>query len=75
MSELSDVTKDAYEAFLLAYPRELERHVVHYAFPPVLTHNDFTLGEWPQSVVASKSLAVPEYDPPIVESHYRIMAR
>ncbi len=51
-----EVTKDEFDAFAKAYPRPLERSVTAICEPPQLSYNDFTLGDWPKSVVASVSL-------------------
>jgi hypothetical protein len=50
---LKKVTRAEHDAFLAAYPRKLERDVVRFFEPPLIQHNDFTLGKWPESVVAS----------------------
>lgn len=41
--------------FLDTYPRKLERDVLAICEPPRVQFNDFTLGNWPQSVVAQHS--------------------
>lgn len=48
-------TKYEFDAFIAAYPRKLVRDVACFYDPPLVTFNDFTLGKWPQSVVASYS--------------------
>jgi hypothetical protein len=50
------VTYAAFKTFVEAYPRKLERDVFGAYEPPLVTYNDFTLGNWPESVVASCSL-------------------
>lgn len=49
------VEVSAFNEFLSAYPRPLERDVVRFCDPPLIQYNDFTLGDWPHSVVASHS--------------------
>jgi len=50
------VTKEEFDKFIQAYPRELLRDVFHANEPPIVTYNDFTLGDWPDSVVAAYSV-------------------
>ena len=52
MRALREVSREQYLEFRLNYPRKLERDVYSVAEPPVVTDNDFTLGDWPESVVA-----------------------
>jgi len=47
------VTPEEFDNFLLAYPRPLDRHLTAICEPPQISYNDFTLGNWPDSVVAS----------------------
>jgi hypothetical protein len=49
---MKPVTKEEFEKFILSYPRPLDRDVAQMCEPPVVTYNDFSLGVWPQSVVA-----------------------
>lgn len=51
------VKKPAFDAFVAAYPRPLVRDVFGAYEPPLLTYNDFTLGDWPASVIARVQLA------------------
>lgn len=46
--KLKTVSKEDCLAFVRAYPRKLERDFGPFGF----TWNDFTLGSWPDSVVA-----------------------
>ncbi len=46
-------TYEEIEAFIKTYPRKLERDVFGAYEPPLVTYNDFTLGVWPESVIAS----------------------
>ena len=41
--------------FLSEYPRPLKRHLYTIGEPPQLQWGDFTLGEWPNCVVATSS--------------------
>jgi hypothetical protein len=50
---VKSVTKEEFEVFVKAYPRPLEFDVAAMFEPPLCTYNDFTLGDWPASVVAS----------------------
>jgi hypothetical protein len=52
---MKPVTRGEFEQFVVSYPRQLERDVARFCEPPVVTYNDFSLGNWPASVVASHS--------------------
>lgn len=54
------VSEAEFKAFLAAYPRKLETDVAAMYEPPLVTFNDFTLGVWPESIVASHSFT--DYD-------------
>jgi hypothetical protein len=51
--DLEPCTKDEFDAFIAAYPRELRRKNIMVSDPPIVTFNDATLGGWPESMVAS----------------------
>jgi len=53
---MRSVTKEEFDAFLLGYGKRLDRDVYQVSDPPVVTWNDFTLGVWPESIVASARL-------------------
>lgn len=55
MQQLIEVTKEAFDAFVANYPRPLERDVVAFCEPARVQYNDFSLGDWPASVVAQFS--------------------
>ena len=46
------VTEDEFDRFLADYPNKLAVDVCGISEPPTISHNDFTLGAWPDSVVA-----------------------
>ena len=52
MTNWKKVTKEEFEQYLKNYPRELETDVNGICEPPLVTYNDFTLGKYPQSIVA-----------------------
>lgn len=52
-SRFRAATKDEFDAFVQSYPRPLTRDVETMGEPPKVSLNDFTLGDWPKSVVAS----------------------
>ena len=52
MSNYIAVTREKFDKFIEDYPRELETNVVTIGEPPLITYNDFTLGSYPNSVVA-----------------------
>lgn len=51
-SEWVSVTREELEAYVKSYPRRLARDVCAIGEPPVVSFNDFTLGNWPESRVA-----------------------
>lgn len=55
MKNLIECTEQEMRDFVATYPRPLERDVYGAHEPPLVTFNDFTLGVWPESVVASYS--------------------
>lgn len=55
MTRFTKVTKQEHDDFIGSYPRQLDRDVNRICEPPSITHNDFTRGKWPESVVASYS--------------------
>ena len=56
---MRDCTKEELAEFVVTYPRPLERDVYGVCEPPLVTYNDFTLGPWPLSIVASFHAAIP----------------
>lgn len=48
------VTEEEYYNFLELYPRDLDRNVSSVCDPPVISYNDFELGKFPDSIVASR---------------------
>ena len=48
------VAKSDFDTFIAFYPRKLERHLVTFGEPPLLMFNDFTIGKYPESIVAGK---------------------
>lgn len=56
---MKNVTKEEFEAFIKAfikaYPHPLRLDVAMMYEPPLLTYNDFALGNWPESIVAACS--------------------
>lgn len=48
------VNKIELDRFIKDYPRELEKHEVMTCSPPLLTYNDFKLGNYPNSVIAKE---------------------
>lgn len=84
-SETKRVNKSEFEEFLSAYPRPLVRDVFGAFDPPAVTYNDFELGYWPRSIVASTHLYDENpgeyfYEPPeeryfsIVTNHEELFA-
>lgn len=53
MSGFRDASKEELDAFIVAYPRPLVKDVSGIWEPPVMAYNDFTKGNWPDSIVAT----------------------
>ncbi len=51
--QMKRVTHDEFHDFINNYPNKLEIDIVHFCEPPLKQYNDFSLGNWPESVVAS----------------------
>lgn len=47
-----EVTEPELHEFVASYPRPLESDVTHICDPPLQTYNDWTLGDWGESIVA-----------------------
>ena len=52
MRENREVAKEEFDKFLIQYPNKLKRDVNQIFCPPVVSYNDFSIGDWPDSVVA-----------------------
>lgn len=53
---MKEVTKEEFDNFIANYPRKLDYAVLTICSPEKGQYNDFTLGDWPKSVVASFNL-------------------
>ena len=51
-TEYIDATPEELKAFIDAYPRPLTPYISGIFDPPLYSFNDFTLGDYPESVVA-----------------------
>lgn len=49
----TSVTDWEFREFIESYPNPLEKNISRMCEPPLLTYNDFSLGDWPNSIVAS----------------------
>lgn len=59
------VTKAQFDAFLIDYAAGFTVDVCQISEPPTVTYNDFTLGDWPDSIIAkhrAKGYSVGEVD-------------
>ncbi len=54
--QIKEVTKQEFIDFCNSYPRALARDVCGISDPPAVSYNDFEIGWWPLSVVASTHL-------------------
>ena len=52
MVMMKKVTKEEFDTFVANYKRKLNYDCYAVIEPPMITYNDFTLGNWPESVVA-----------------------
>lgn len=50
--EYKEVDKSEFDSFIKSYPNKLVRDVYGAFEPPLITFNDFLLGDWPDSVIA-----------------------
>ena len=50
--EFKQVSKEEFDAYAKAYPNPLDWNVAGMFEPPLGSFNDFTLGKWPETVVA-----------------------
>lgn len=53
---MENVDKKTFEKYIKQYPRKLERDVCGICEPPIVSYNDFSLGKWPDSIVAKTYL-------------------
>ena len=51
-SQYKSVSKEEFKQFIDNYPTKLEMDVYAVCEPALITYNDFSLGKWPDSVVA-----------------------
>lgn len=52
-SQFHKVNRNEFEDFIKKYPRALERHIVAFCTPPMITYNDFERGGYAKkSIVA-----------------------
>lgn len=54
--KLKSVTKAEFFDFLSKYPRRVHRDTLTICMPEKIQYNDFSLGNWPYSVVAQYDL-------------------
>ena len=54
--QYKDVTKQEFDEFIASYPRHLERDVCGICEPPAVSYNDWEIGWWSRSIVASTML-------------------
>lgn len=52
-NKMKSVTKEEFLEFIKNYPRKLSFNTDGRGEPPFSTYNDFTLGNYPDSIVAS----------------------
>ena len=82
MEKFKSVTPDEFDKFIENYPRHLEIDVYRVPEPPLQSWNDFSLGDWPESVVASASIdddsaldnfrIVDNYSRPMKQTNWKI---
>lgn len=52
MIKWKEVSKEEFEQYLRDYPRKLVKDYCGISEPPLVSYNDFTLGDFPESIVA-----------------------
>lgn len=69
MIKSKDVTKEQFEEFLKTVPNadKIETAVHRTYEPPLKSYNDFSLGNWPESIIAYVILDDDGYEYKIVE--------
>lgn len=63
-TKLTSTTKEEFEEFINKYSKPLDKDVANYFDPPLVTYNDFSLGKWPNCIVAAHSYG---------ESNYKVL--
>jgi len=56
VEQFIEVTKEEYYAVIRSYPNTLNWDVYFVCEPPMGTHNDFSKGLWPESIVGKINL-------------------
>ena len=51
---MKKVTKEEFKEFIVNYANKLEFDMLGTFEPPLKSYNDFTLGDWPESIVAKE---------------------
>ena len=54
--QYKQVTKQEFDEFIASYPRHLECDVCGICEPPAVSYNDWEIGWWSRSIVASTML-------------------
>ena len=54
--KLKKVSKKEFEKFLINYPNKLDIDICNISEPPYISFNDFSIGKYPHSTVASTFL-------------------
>lgn len=49
---MKSVSKSEFQDFISNYPGKLEVDICGLCDPPMVSYNDFSIGEWPESIVA-----------------------
>ena len=49
---MKSVNKAEFQEFISNYPRKLEVDICGICDPPLVSYNDFSIGKWPESIVA-----------------------
>ena len=53
MPKFIKVEKTEFDEFIKKYPNALTKHMITYFEPPLLTYNDFSISNYPNSIVAT----------------------
>ena len=60
MRAFKEVSKSEFEEYIKTYPGHLEKHVVGFCTPMLITYNDFSRGGYPEKSIVAKTWDEPE---------------
>lgn len=69
MQEFKQVSEKEFLEFIKNYPNELVMDVTGICEPPMISYNDFKLGDWPESMVARTWETADRYEVAILDNN------